>query len=31
MSMFIHEGIHFHYEIYGKGEPVILLHGQGGR
>ena len=30
MSVFVHDGIHFHYEVRGKGEPIILLHGQGG-
>lgn len=30
MSTFLHKGITFHYEITGEGEPVIMLHGQGG-
>ena len=27
---FIHDGIKFYYEVYGVGEPVLLVHGNGG-
>lgn len=27
---FVHDGIAFYYEIYGTGEPLLLVHGDGG-
>ena len=27
---FLHDGVTFYYEVYGKGEPVVLIHGNGG-
>jgi pimeloyl-ACP methyl ester carboxylesterase len=27
---FTHEGITFYYEVYGTGEPLLLVHGNGG-
>src|SRR5215203_3560386 len=27
---FIHDGIKFYYEVYGVGEPLLLVHGNGG-
>jgi pimeloyl-ACP methyl ester carboxylesterase len=27
---FTHDGIRFYYEVYGAGEPVLLVHGNGG-
>jgi len=29
-STFTHDGIKLYYEIYGSGEPVLLVHGNGG-
>ena len=26
---FIHDGVQLYYEVYGKGEPVLLIHGNG--
>ncbi|MDP3738142.1 MAG: alpha/beta hydrolase [Hyphomonadaceae bacterium] len=27
---FVHEGVTLYYEIYGQGEPLLLVHGNGG-
>ncbi len=27
---FVHDGINFYYEVYGTGEPVLVVHGNGG-
>jgi pimeloyl-ACP methyl ester carboxylesterase len=27
---FIHDGVRFYYEVYGAGEPLLLVHGNGG-
>lgn len=27
---FVHDGVTFYYETYGKGEPLLLVHGNGG-
>jgi pimeloyl-ACP methyl ester carboxylesterase len=27
---FVHDGIKFYYEVYGTGEPVLMVHGNGG-
>src|ERR1051325_4217222 len=27
---FVHEGVKLYYEIYGAGEPLLLVHGNGG-
>src|SRR4029077_4920628 len=27
---FTHDGIKLYYEVYGKGEPLLLVHGNGG-
>jgi triacylglycerol esterase/lipase EstA (alpha/beta hydrolase family) len=27
---FIHDGVTLYYEVYGQGEPVLLVHGNGG-
>jgi pimeloyl-ACP methyl ester carboxylesterase len=27
---FVHDGITFYYEVYGEGEPLLLVHGNGG-
>lgn len=27
---FVHDGIKFYYEVYGKGEPLLVIHGNGG-
>ena len=27
MAYFEHEGCSLHYEVYGQGEPLVLLHG----
>jgi pimeloyl-ACP methyl ester carboxylesterase len=27
---FTHDGIRFYYEVYGAGEPVLMVHGNGG-
>ena len=27
---FMHDGIRFYYEVYGAGEPLLLVHGNGG-
>lgn len=27
---FTHDGVRFYYEVYGVGEPVLLVHGNGG-
>lgn len=27
---FVHDGIRFYYEVYGTGEPLLLVHGNGG-
>jgi pimeloyl-ACP methyl ester carboxylesterase len=27
---FTHEGIRFYYEVYGAGEPLLIVHGNGG-
>lgn len=27
---FQHDGVEFYYEVYGKGDPVVLIHGNGG-
>jgi pimeloyl-ACP methyl ester carboxylesterase len=27
---FVHDGIKFYYEIYGTGEPLLVIHGNGG-
>ncbi|HEV8368813.1 MAG TPA: hypothetical protein VGQ39_12745 [Pyrinomonadaceae bacterium] len=27
---FVHDGVTFYYEIYGSGEPLLLIHGNGG-
>lgn len=27
---FRHDGVTFYYEVYGKGEPLVLIHGNGG-
>lgn len=29
-STFTHDGIKLYYEIYGSGEPILLVHGNGG-
>ncbi len=29
-GMFVHDGVTLYYEVYGKGEPVVLIHGNGG-
>ena len=29
-GMFVHDGVKLYYEVYGKGEPVVLIHGNGG-
>ena len=26
---FTHDGIQFYYEVYGTGEPLLLIHGNG--
>lgn len=27
---FVHDGVTFYYEVYGEGEPLFLVHGNGG-
>ena len=27
---FVHDGVRFYYEVYGIGEPLLLVHGNGG-
>ena len=27
---FVHDGVTFYYEVYGTGEPLLLVHGNGG-
>lgn len=27
---FVHDGIKFYYEVYGTGEPLLVIHGNGG-
>jgi pimeloyl-ACP methyl ester carboxylesterase len=27
---FVHDGVTFYYEVYGQGEPLLLVHGNGG-
>jgi pimeloyl-ACP methyl ester carboxylesterase len=27
---FVHDGIRFYYEVYGNGEPLLMVHGNGG-
>ena len=27
---FIHDGVRLYYEVYGRGEPLLLVHGNGG-
>ncbi|MBX3483841.1 alpha/beta hydrolase [Phenylobacterium sp.] len=27
---FVHDGVTFYYEVYGEGEPLLLVHGNGG-
>ena len=27
---FVHDGVSFYYETYGEGEPLLLIHGNGG-
>ena len=27
---FVHDGVKLYYEVYGKGEPLLLVHGNGG-
>jgi pimeloyl-ACP methyl ester carboxylesterase len=27
---FVHDGVRLYYEIYGKGEPLLMVHGNGG-
>ena len=27
---FVHDGVTFYYEVYGAGEPLLLVHGNGG-
>src|SRR5271154_3173140 len=27
---FIHDGVQLYYEVYGTGEPLLLVHGNGG-
>ena len=27
---FVHEGLRLYYEVYGAGEPLVLVHGNGG-
>lgn len=27
---FVHDGVRLYYEVYGKGEPLLLIHGNGG-
>lgn len=29
-STFAHDGVTLYYEVYGEGEPVLLVHGNGG-
>lgn len=29
-ATFVHDGITFYYETYGQGEPLVLVHGNGG-
>jgi len=29
-STFTHDGVKLYYEVYGKGEPLLLVHGNGG-
>ena len=29
-STFTHDGIQLYYEVYGTGEPILLVHGGGG-
>ena len=29
-ATFVHDGVTFYYETYGKGEPLLLVHGNGG-
>jgi pimeloyl-ACP methyl ester carboxylesterase len=29
-STFVHDGVKLYYEVYGVGEPVLLVHGNGG-
>jgi pimeloyl-ACP methyl ester carboxylesterase len=28
--MFVHDGVALYYEVYGNGEPLLLVHGNGG-
>ncbi len=30
-STFMHDGVKLYYEVYGAGEPLLLVHGNGGR
>ena len=27
---FVHDGVTLYYEVYGQGEPLLLVHGNGG-
>ena len=29
-STFTHDGVKLYYEVYGSGEPILLIHGNGG-
>lgn len=29
-KFFVHEGINLYYEVYGAGEPLLMVHGNGG-
>jgi pimeloyl-ACP methyl ester carboxylesterase len=29
-ATFVHDGVTLYYETYGQGEPLLLVHGNGG-